>query len=101
MYPYRTRKAAILSASNQQARQDSAPAHRAKVVQDPLDYNLWSYLESKACATPHPNLDSLKAAHIKNGTKSTTHSCVRSSTLFPIDSALSSVPKVAVSRSNL
>ncbi|KAK6056299.1 hypothetical protein COOONC_06193 [Cooperia oncophora] len=57
--------------------QDSAPAHKAKVVQawckselpdfisaeewpasspdlNPLDYNLWSYLESKACATPQP-----------------------------------------------
>ncbi|KAK6047940.1 hypothetical protein COOONC_14557 [Cooperia oncophora] len=68
--------------------QDSAPAHKAKVVQawckselpdfisaeewpasspdlNPLDYNLWSYLESKACATPHPNLDSLKAALIR------------------------------------
>ncbi|KAK6038447.1 hypothetical protein COOONC_24048 [Cooperia oncophora] len=32
---------------------------------NPLDYNLWSYLESKACATPHPNLDSLKAALIR------------------------------------
>ncbi|VDO70271.1 unnamed protein product [Haemonchus placei] len=31
----------------------------------PLDYNLWSYLESNACATPHPNLDSLKAALIR------------------------------------
>uniref|UniRef100_W6NE86 Transposase n=1 Tax=Haemonchus contortus TaxID=6289 RepID=W6NE86_HAECO len=68
--------------------QDSAPAHKAKVVQawcksellefistdewpasspdlNPLEYNLWSYLESKACATPHPNLDFLKAAHIR------------------------------------
>uniref|UniRef100_A0A7I4XUD7 DDE_3 domain-containing protein n=1 Tax=Haemonchus contortus TaxID=6289 RepID=A0A7I4XUD7_HAECO len=68
--------------------QDSAPAHKAKVVQawckselpdfisaeewpasspdlNPLDHNLWSYLESKACATPHPNLDSLKAALIR------------------------------------
>ncbi|KAK6037536.1 hypothetical protein COOONC_24959 [Cooperia oncophora] len=70
------------------SQQDSAPAHKAKVVQawckselpdfisaeewpasspdlNPLDYNLWSYLESKACATPHPNLDSLKAALIR------------------------------------
>uniref|UniRef100_A0A7I4XXU5 DDE_3 domain-containing protein n=1 Tax=Haemonchus contortus TaxID=6289 RepID=A0A7I4XXU5_HAECO len=68
--------------------QDSAPAHKAKVVQawckselpdfisaeewpasspdlNPLDHDLWSYLESKACATPHPNLDSLKAALIR------------------------------------
>ncbi|XGW34089.1 hypothetical protein V3C99_018121 [Haemonchus contortus] len=63
-------------------------AHKAKVVQawreselpdfisakewpasspdlNPLDYNLWSYLESKAWATPHPNLDSLRAALIR------------------------------------
>nr|CDJ91071.1 Hypothetical protein CBG17465 [Haemonchus contortus] len=68
--------------------QDSAPAHKAKVVQawckselpdfisagewpasspdlNPLDHNLWSYLESKACVTPHPNLGSLKAALIR------------------------------------
>nr|CDJ83396.1 Hypothetical protein CBG17465 [Haemonchus contortus] len=32
---------------------------------NPLDYNLWSYLESKAWATPHPNLDSLRAALIR------------------------------------
>ncbi|XGW03855.1 hypothetical protein V3C99_015196, partial [Haemonchus contortus] len=65
--------------------QDSAPSHKAKIVQawckselpdfisaeewpasspdlKPPDYNLWSYLESKACATSHPNLDSLKAS---------------------------------------
>lgn len=65
--------------------QDSAPAHKAKVVQawcknnfpsmitsaewppyspdlNPLDYSVWSVLESKACATPHKNLDSLKRA---------------------------------------
>uniref|UniRef100_A0A7I4Z6J4 DDE_3 domain-containing protein n=1 Tax=Haemonchus contortus TaxID=6289 RepID=A0A7I4Z6J4_HAECO len=70
------------------SQQDSAPAHKAKVVQawckselpdfipaeewpasspdlNPLDYNLWSYLESKACVTPHPNLDFLKAALIR------------------------------------
>uniref|UniRef100_W6N9N7 Uncharacterized protein n=1 Tax=Haemonchus contortus TaxID=6289 RepID=W6N9N7_HAECO len=32
---------------------------------NPMDHNLWSYLESKACATPHPNLDFLKAALIR------------------------------------
>lgn len=65
--------------------QDSAPAHKAKVVQDwcktnfpsmitsaewppyspdlnPMDFSVWSVLESKACATPHKNLDSLKRA---------------------------------------
>ena len=63
--------------------QDSAPAHKAKVVQDwcknnfpamitsaewppyspdlnPLDFSVWSVLESKACSTPHKTLDSLK-----------------------------------------
>lgn len=65
--------------------QDSAPAHKAKKVQawcqkelagfwpwefwlpsspdlNPLDYSVWSVLERKACARPHPNKDSLKAA---------------------------------------
>ena len=68
--------------------QNPAPAHKAKVVQawcknelpdfipeeewpasspdlNPLDYILWSHLGSKACATPHSNLDSLKAALIR------------------------------------
>ncbi|XGW08950.1 hypothetical protein V3C99_011340 [Haemonchus contortus] len=68
--------------------QDPAPSHKTKVVQswckselpdfisaeeypasspdlNLLDYHLWSYLESKACATPHPNLDFLKAALIR------------------------------------
>uniref|UniRef100_A0A7I4YBX4 DDE_3 domain-containing protein n=1 Tax=Haemonchus contortus TaxID=6289 RepID=A0A7I4YBX4_HAECO len=68
--------------------QDLAPARKARVVQawckselpdfisaeewpastpdlNPLDYNLWPYLESRTCATPHPNSDSLKAALIR------------------------------------
>ena len=28
----------------------------------PLDYGIWGFIESKACATPHPNVDSLKAS---------------------------------------
>lgn len=65
--------------------QDSAPAHKAKIVQDwcaanfpdfisakewppyspdlnPMDYSVWSVLKAKACATPHRNLDSLRRA---------------------------------------
>ena len=63
--------------------QDSAPAHKAKSVQawcaaslpdfisssewpasspdlNPLDYSIWSFLESKVNARPHPNFESLK-----------------------------------------
>lgn len=63
--------------------QDSAPSHRAKLTQtwcrdnlpafinyqqwpsyspdaNPLDYSVWSILESKACAKSHKNLESLK-----------------------------------------
>lgn len=65
--------------------QDSAPAHKAKITQafcrkefpdfitsaewppyspdlNPLDFCVWSILESKACATPHASLESLKRA---------------------------------------
>ncbi|XP_059094623.1 uncharacterized protein LOC131889516 [Tigriopus californicus] len=65
--------------------QDSAPGHKAKVVQTwckdnlagfwpsnfwppssldcaPLDYGIWGYVESKACATPHSSVDAMKAA---------------------------------------
>ncbi|VDL78821.1 unnamed protein product [Nippostrongylus brasiliensis] len=68
--------------------QDSAPAHRAKVVQEwfrnklpgfmsatewhsysldlnPLDYSIWSYLETKACSTRHDSLDSLTLSLLK------------------------------------
>lgn len=63
--------------------QDSAPSHRAKLTQtwcsnnfpafinceqwppyspdiNPLDYSIWSILESKACAKSHKNLELLK-----------------------------------------
>jgi len=63
--------------------QDGAPSHMANMTQDwlrdnlpgfiektawppssldlnPLDFSLWSILESKVCASPHRNLDSLK-----------------------------------------
>ena len=65
--------------------QDSAPAHKARITQDwikdnvpdfissqewppyspdlnPLDYSIWSILESKACAKPHKTIESLKRA---------------------------------------
>jgi hypothetical protein len=65
--------------------QDSAPAHKAKIVQgwcknnfpdfistqewppyspdlNPLDYSLWSVLKTKACSIPHRNVDSLRRA---------------------------------------
>jgi len=63
--------------------QDSAPAHKAKEVQDwctnhfpgfirasewppyspdlnPMDYSVWSILEARACAKPHKSLESLR-----------------------------------------
>jgi hypothetical protein len=63
--------------------QDSAPAHKAKIVQrwlesntpdfiatqhwpsaspdlNPLDYHVWSKLEAKACAKPHTSIEALK-----------------------------------------
>jgi len=63
--------------------QDSAPAHKAKRTQEwcrahfpdfissaewppyspdlnPMDYSIWSILESRACAKPHKSLESLK-----------------------------------------
>lgn len=64
--------------------QDSAPSHRARSVQqwckdnfpgfisskewppyspdlNPMDYSLWSILETRACATKHKSVDALKA----------------------------------------
>jgi len=72
--------------------QDSAPAHRAREVQtwcrghlpffisaqewppyspdiNPMDYSVWSILESRACSTPHKNLDSLRRALIEEWDK--------------------------------
>nr|CAD2182675.1 unnamed protein product [Meloidogyne enterolobii] len=59
--------------------QDSAPAHKAKEVQDwckanfpgfisgqecppysPMNYSVWSILESRDCAKPHKSLESLR-----------------------------------------
>uniref|UniRef100_A0A914E175 HMG box domain-containing protein n=1 Tax=Acrobeloides nanus TaxID=290746 RepID=A0A914E175_9BILA len=40
--------------------QSSRP-HRAPGL-NPLDYSVWSILEEKACAKPHPTVESLKRA---------------------------------------
>jgi hypothetical protein len=68
--------------------QDGAPAHTSNRTQkwladnvaqfwdksmwppsspdlNPLDYSVWSVLESKACATSHANLEDLKASIVK------------------------------------
>jgi transposase len=68
--------------------QDSAPAHRANTTQEwcrdnlpefitaqewppyspdlnPLDYSIWGILESKACATAHKSVDSLKRSLLR------------------------------------
>jgi hypothetical protein len=66
--------------------QDGAPAHRSRVAQEwcemafgekfisadewppsscdltPLDYSIWSILESRACAVPHKSVESLISA---------------------------------------
>lgn len=74
--------------------QDSAPSHRARSVQqwcrdnfpgfisskewppyspdlNPMDYSLWSILESRACASKHKNIDALKATLTKEWEKIT------------------------------
>ncbi len=68
--------------------QDSAPAHKSKICQafckdnfakfwpstmwppsspdaNPLDFAVWGFIESKACATPHRNTSDLKASITK------------------------------------
>ena len=68
--------------------QDSAPAHASKKTQEwlrmnvagfwdkslwpsnspdlnPLDYSVWSVVETNSCKTPHPNVDSLKTSVAK------------------------------------
>ena len=34
---------------------------------NPLDYSVWRILEEKACAKPHPNVESLKQASFEEG----------------------------------
>ena len=76
--------------------QDSAPAHLAKTTQEwckvnlhsfvtvkewpasspdlnPMDYSVWSYLESKACAKPHSSLAALKRSLVKEWAKIDTN----------------------------
>uniref|UniRef100_A0A914D452 Transposase n=1 Tax=Acrobeloides nanus TaxID=290746 RepID=A0A914D452_9BILA len=68
--------------------QDSAPAHKAKKTlqlcrdnfpdfisteewlanspdENPMDFTIWGILKANVCATPHKNLESLKAALVK------------------------------------
>lgn len=67
--------------------QDGAPCHTAKVVQtwleknikhwpkdvwppsspdlNPLDFSIWAYVQSRACARQHANLDALKVDIVK------------------------------------
>jgi hypothetical protein len=75
-------------AGNYVFQQDGAPAHTSNRTQkwladnlaqfwnktlwppsspdlNPLDYSIWSVLESKACATSHANLDDLKASIVR------------------------------------
>jgi DNA-binding Lrp family transcriptional regulator len=75
-------------AGNYVFQQDGAPAHTSNRTQkwladnvaqfwdksmwppsspdlNPLDYSVWSVLESKACATSHANLEDLKASIVK------------------------------------
>lgn len=72
--------------------QDSAPAHGAKIVQrwlqtnvpsyisshewpsaspdlNPLDYDLWSKLETMACSKPHTSVEALKKSLLKSWEK--------------------------------
>lgn len=74
--------------------QDSAPAHRAKMVQEwcrahfpqfikstewppyspdlnPMDYSIWSILEARVCAVRHQNLESLRRALLREWDKIT------------------------------
>jgi hypothetical protein len=71
--------------------QDGAPCHTAKTVQkwlfenvpywpkevwppsspdlNPLDFSIWAYVQARACAQQHPNIDSLKVSVTKEWTK--------------------------------
>jgi inhibitor of nuclear factor kappa-B kinase subunit alpha len=72
--------------------QDSAPAHKAREVQEwcrdhlpgfisteewppyspdlnPMDYSVWSILEARACAKPHKNLESLRQSLLREWAK--------------------------------
>lgn len=86
--------------------QDSAPAHKAREVQDwckahfpgfissqewppyspdlnPMDFSVWSILEARACATPHKSLESLKQALLREWDKITLREVRAISENFP------------------
>lgn len=71
--------------------QDSAPSHASKITQswiqrkipafickevwparspdlNPLDFSIWSILETKACSSPHPTVEALKEKLVKEWT---------------------------------
>lgn len=88
------------------SQQDSAPAHKAREVQDwcrdnfpgfisaqewppyspdlnPMDYSIWAILEARACATPHKNLDSLRRALRREWNKISVQELRRIAENFP------------------
>src|SRR3569833_456844 len=50
---------------------------------NPLDYSVWSILEEKACAKPHPNVESLKRALKKAWNKITLETLIKIVNNFP------------------
>src|ERR1700722_19007503 len=50
---------------------------------NPMDYSVWSILESKACATSHASLDSLKSALEKAWDEITIEQCAAIVDDFP------------------
>ncbi|KAI6654598.1 hypothetical protein LOD99_994 [Oopsacas minuta] len=86
--------------------QDGAPAHTAKVNQqwlrnnipdfiskeewppsspdlNPMDFSLWSILETNACATSHKSIKSLRTSLSREWAKSRRKSCVPLSSPSP------------------
>uniref|UniRef100_A0A914CZQ5 DDE-1 domain-containing protein n=1 Tax=Acrobeloides nanus TaxID=290746 RepID=A0A914CZQ5_9BILA len=50
---------------------------------NPLDYSVWSILEEKACAKPHPNVESLKRGLKKAWNKITLETLIKIVDNFP------------------
>jgi DNA-binding transcriptional regulator YhcF (GntR family) len=50
---------------------------------NPLDYSVWSILEEKACAKPHPNVESLKRALKKAWNEITLETLIKIVDNFP------------------
>jgi hypothetical protein len=86
--------------------QDSAPAHRAREVQDwcrghfpgfissqewppyspdlnPMDYSVWSILEARACSKPHKSLEALRRSLEKEWNKISVEELRRITENFP------------------